>query len=190
MFTKTRWLPTSVGDEQAHGPIPWNAVLTCANVWLLGGAMMTMSAIYYMLISWYPKYLQAARGATPDQSSWLSSLVLGMGAFGCLAGGWLTDWLVQKTGNRRWSRTGQAVAGAAFAGVCILASVHVNSTVLSAVFVALACLGVQIQVPAWWACCDPGQWQTSGRTVRDDEHAWRRRSHSVARSFSGIPLIT
>jgi ACS family glucarate transporter-like MFS transporter len=141
-----------VGDEQAHGPIPWRDVFKCANIWLLGGAMMTMSAIYYMLISWYPKYLQAARGATPDQSSWLASLVLGMGAIGCLFGGWLTDWLVQKTGNRRWSRTGQAVVGAALASVCVLASVRVDSTLLSAVFVAFACLGVQLQLPAWWAC--------------------------------------
>jgi MFS family permease len=144
--------PDIVGDEQAHGPIPWHDVLRCANIWLLGGAMMTMSAIYYMLISWYPKYLQAARGATPDQSSWLASLVLGMGAFGCLFGGWLTDWLVQKSGKRRWSRTGQAAVGAAVASMCILASVRVDSTLLSAFLVAFACLGVQLQLPAWWAC--------------------------------------
>jgi MFS family permease len=112
-----------------------------------------------MLISWYPKYLQAARGASPNQSSWLSSLVLGMGAFGCVFGGWLTDWLVQKTGGRRWSRTGQAVVGAAIASLSILASVRVDSTLVSAVFVALACLGVQLQLPAWWACAT----QVSGR---------------------------
>ena len=131
----------------------------CANVWLLGGAMMTMSAVYYMLMSWYPKYLQAARGATANRSSWLASLVLGLGAFGCLFGGWLTDWLVRTTGNRRWGRTGQAVLGAVLASICILASVRTNSTFLSAVFVALACLGIQIQLPAWWACAT----QVSGR---------------------------
>ena len=42
-----------------HQPIPWDRVLPCANIWLLGGAMITMSAIYYMLFSWYPKYLQS-----------------------------------------------------------------------------------------------------------------------------------
>ena len=46
----------------AHEPIPWSKVLPCANIWLLGGAMMTMSGVYYMLFSWYPKYLQSARG--------------------------------------------------------------------------------------------------------------------------------
>jgi sugar phosphate permease len=153
-------LPADVHDAHAaHGPIPWALVLRNANVWLLGGAMMTMSGVYYMLISWYPKYLQSARGATPDASSWLSSLVLGLGAIGCFTGGWLTDWLVLKTGNRRWGRTAQSVAGAALAATGILISLSTDSTVLASVFVAIACLGVQIQVPAWWASAT----QVSGR---------------------------
>ena len=142
-----------------HAPISWQQVLPCANLWLLGGAMMTMSAIYYMLISWYPKYLQSARAVSPDQSSWLSSMVLGAGALGCLFGGWLTDWLVEKTGNRRWARTAQSVIGALLAGTGILASIFTGSAVLASVFVAVACFGVQIQVPAWWASAT----QVSGR---------------------------
>jgi sugar phosphate permease len=148
-----------LADYTAHGPIPWEVVLRSSNVWLLGGAMMTMSGVYYMLISWYPKYLQSARGATPDDSSWLASLVLGAGAIGCIFGGRLTDWLVRTTGNRRWGRTAQSIAGAALAASGLLISVYTNSTVLASVFVAIACLGVQIQVPAWWASAT----QVSGR---------------------------
>jgi MFS family permease len=151
--------PEGADDITAHGPIPWALVCRNSNVWLLGGAMMSMSAIYYMLISWYPKYLQAARGATPDGSSWLASMVLGAGAAGCFFGGWLTDWLVLRTGNRRWGRTGQSVAGGATAAAGILISVYTDSTFWASVFVALACLGVQIQVPAWWASAT----QVSGR---------------------------
>jgi sugar phosphate permease len=152
--------PDLVGDEgQAHGPIPWDRVVRCPNIWLLGGAMMTMSAFYYMLFSWYPTYLQAARGVRPGQSGWLTGMVLGAGAFGTLFGGWLTDWVVLTTGNHRWGRTGQAVAGAALAAGCVLASVQSDSTVLASVFVALACLGVQLQLPAWWASAT----QVSGR---------------------------
>src|SRR5205823_3649023 len=123
--------PDLVGDVgPAHGPIPWDRVLRCANVWLLGGAMMTMSAFYYMLFSWYPTYLQEARGASKGLSSQLSSLVLAAGAFSSFFGGWLTDWLVQKTGNCRWGRTGQAVFGAGLASCCLLASVLTVSLVL------------------------------------------------------------
>ena len=52
----------------AHGPIPWLQVFRYADIWLLGGAMFTMAAIYNVLVNWYPKYLQAARGATPKCS--------------------------------------------------------------------------------------------------------------------------
>ncbi len=143
----------------AHEPIPWDQVLPCANIWLLGGAMMTMSAVYYMLFSWYPKYLQSARGVAPDQSSWLTSLVLGGGALGCYFGGRLTDWLVTTTGNRRWGRTAQSVVGAGIAAAGLLASIFTESSVLASIFVAIACFGIQIQVPAWWASAT----QVSGR---------------------------
>jgi MFS family permease len=121
--------------------------------------MMTMSGVYYMLFSWYPKYLQAARGVTTGESSWLTSLVLGAGAMGCYLGGRLTDFLVARTGNRRWGRTAQSAAGAALAAGGLLASVFTNSNVLASIFVALACFGIQIQVPAWWASAT----QVSGR---------------------------
>jgi MFS transporter, ACS family, glucarate transporter len=143
----------------AHESIPWRQVLPCANIWLLGGAMMTMSGVYYMLFSWYPKYLQSARGVTPDQSSWLTSLVLGGGAMGCYFGGRLTDWLVATTGNRRWGRTAQSVVGAGIAAGGLLASIFTESSLLASIFVAIACFGIQIQVPAWWASAT----QVSGR---------------------------
>ncbi len=149
-------------DEEstgAHEPIPWERVLACANIWLLGGAMMTMSGVYYVLFSWYPTYLQSARGIKPGESSWLTSMVLGSGAMGCYLGGRLTDWLVAKTGNRRWGRTAQCVAGAGLAAAGLLASILTESNVLASVFVAIACFGVQIQVPAWWASAT----QVSGR---------------------------
>ena len=51
---------------EAHGPIPWKQVVSCANIWLLSGAIITMTAMSELLNSWYPTYLQQARGASPD----------------------------------------------------------------------------------------------------------------------------
>ncbi|QEH35147.1 putative sulfoacetate transporter SauU [Aquisphaera giovannonii] len=144
-----------------HAPIPWRRTLGNPNIWLLGVAMLTMSGIYTMLGSWYPKYLQSARGVTADDSSWLSSMVLGAGAAGCLLGGWLTDTLVRVTGNRRWGRTAQATAGAGLTAACLFLSLRTDSVFLSSVLVAAACFGVQVQVPAWWASAT----QVSGRHV-------------------------
>jgi ACS family glucarate transporter-like MFS transporter len=148
-------------DLQSHGPIPWAHVFRNKNVWLLGGAMITMSGVYMLMTYWYPTYLQEGRGVSPDLSSWLSGMVLGAGAVGCFFGGWLTDFLVRKTGGPRWSRTAQSVVGAGLAALGLLASVFAGNTVVSSILVALACFGVQLQVPAWWASAT----QVSGKHV-------------------------
>lgn len=137
--------------SRTHAAIPWPAVFRSPDVWLLGGAMITMAAIYNLLISWYPKYLQQARGVSAVDSANLASLVLGAGAVGCLLGGWLTDRLSNGAAGMRWGRTLQCVLGAAVAAGALAGSLSVDSPTLSAAFVALACFGVQIQVPAWWA---------------------------------------
>ena len=106
-----------------------------------------------------PHLLTAGRGASPAFSGRLTTLVLLPGAAAAFFGGWLTDWLVRKTGNRRWGRTGQAVVGAGIAGFGIIASVWTDSTMVAAAFIALVAFGVQLQLPAWWACAT----QVSGR---------------------------
>ena len=151
----------SPGEFQTHGPIPWHLVVRSPSIWLLGGAMVTMAGTYEILISWYPMYLEKARGASQGQSADLTSMVLAAGAVGCFCGGWLTDWLVRKTGNKRWGRTAQSALGGVLAALGIALSLVTNSTMLASIFIALACLGIQLQVPAWWACAT----QVSGRHV-------------------------
>ena len=143
--------PDVVVEETTHGPIPWARVFPCANIWLLSAVMATMSATYEILSSWYPTYLQSARGASPDLSGRLASMVLAAGACGTFFGGWLTDWLVRKTGSPRWGRTLQAIVGTWIGAMGILASIWTDSTVTASIFIAVATFGVQLQLPAWWA---------------------------------------
>jgi sugar phosphate permease len=152
-------LDAALLQGEVHAPIPWDRVFRCANIWLLGTIMMMMSAMYEVLSSWYPTYLQEARAASPDRSGQLASLVLAAGAFGTFFGGWLTDWLVNSTGNHRWGRTAQAVVGAGLSGLGILASIWTDSTEAASAFVALAAFGIQLQLPSWWASAT----QVSGR---------------------------
>ena len=52
-----------------------------------------------------------ARGFDIAKAGWLTSLPLWGGALGGLAGGWLNDELIRRTGNRRWSRSGVGFVG-------------------------------------------------------------------------------
>jgi sugar phosphate permease len=145
--------PDLIADEPSgHGPIPWSIVLRSGNIWLLSGAMVCMTGFYYLLFSWYPTYLQKGRGASPDESARLTSMVLGAGACGSFLGGWFSDWFVKFTGSRRWGRTTQAIVGAATASTCVFASLRTDATNMASIYVAMACFGAQLQTPAWWAC--------------------------------------
>jgi MFS transporter, ACS family, glucarate transporter len=147
------------GQGDIHGPIPWKRVAGCGNIWLLSVIMITMTAMHELLSSWYPTYLQEARGASQGLSGRLTTLVLFPGAIAAFLGGLLTDWLVLKTGSRRWGRTAQAVVGAGLAAFGILASIWSDSTWVASAFIALVAFGVQLQLPSWWACAT----QVSGR---------------------------
>jgi MFS family permease len=145
----------------AHPPIPWGRVLTSANVWLLGGWMNCGAALFYMLIFWYSTYLKDGRRAGEIESGWLVGMVLAAGAVGCAVGGRLTDLLMSRTGSPRWSRCGIGVVGSLLGAASLLASLHCEVLVLSAVFVALGFFFLQVQIPAWWATVT----QISGKHV-------------------------
>jgi MFS transporter, ACS family, glucarate transporter len=135
----------------AHGPIPWSLAFGSANIWLLSALVALSSAIYELFSSWYPTYLQSARGVDPDLTSWLASMVLGAGACGAMTGGWFSDWLVRRTGNLRWGRTAQAVAGWGVAVLGMLASLRIGSATMASVCFAIAAFGLQLALPVWWS---------------------------------------
>lgn len=143
--------PTSDAEPEGHPPIPWEVVLPSGNVWLLGGLMSCGAAVFYMLISWYPKYLQAGRQVEETLSGQLASLVLAGGALGCLLGGILTDQLMRRTGSARWSRCYVGSFSFAVGGVAMLLSLHCNSPLLAACCTSITIFCVQLQIPAWWA---------------------------------------
>jgi MFS family permease len=138
-------------DLKAHGPIPWRRVFRFANIWLLSALVALSSAIYELFSSWYPSYVQQARSAPRELSGWLASMVLAGGACATVSGGWFSDWLVRRTGDHRWGRTAQAVAGWGLAALAILASIRIDSTETAAVCLAVAAFGTQLALPSWWA---------------------------------------
>jgi MFS transporter, ACS family, glucarate transporter len=143
---------SSADDGKAHGPIPWRRIFPFANIWLLSALVALSSGIYELFSGWYPSYLQQARSAPRELSSWLASMVLAAGACATITGGWFSDWLVGRTGNHRWGRTAQAVAGWGMAALAILASIRIDSTGTAAVCLAVAAFGMQLALPSWWAC--------------------------------------
>lgn len=143
----------------APPPIPWARVLSNPNVWLMGLLMTCNASVYYMLISWFSSYLQAARDVPALSAGRLTSMVLAGGAVGCLSGGRLLDQLILWTGNRRRSRSGLAFCSLTCGALAMTGGVWMDDPVYSAICVSLACFFLQLQIPAWWSTVT----QISGR---------------------------
>lgn len=137
-------------NAEPHPPIPWALVLTSANIWLLGLINTCASFVSYMFMQWYPTYLVEARGAGSIESGWYASLVLGGGAVGALCGGFIADWLVRVTGNRRWAYSGYGAAALSMAAVAMLASVKCDSLPVSSLLATLACMSALSHQACWW----------------------------------------
>ena len=73
------------------------------------------------------------------------------GGFACLAGGFLSDRVIRRTGSKRWGRSLIPVAGWTAAGVCAFAvsQLHSAGAVLALMVVAFACQ--DLGVPSMWS---------------------------------------
>ena len=122
-----------------------------ANVWLLGGLMTCLASVTYFVYSWYPNYLQAGRGVGKLDSGWLASLVMGFGAVGSTAGGFLCDALVRWTGERPWTLRLVGVFALLFAAGAVWSSIACDSAILASVLMGTTVLMIGVQITAWWA---------------------------------------
>jgi nitrate/nitrite transporter NarK len=137
--------------HEAHPPIPWRLVLPSASVWFMGCIMICAAGVFYMLISWYPTYLQKARGAEEIESGDLAGMALAGGAIGCVIGGLLVDYLLRRTGSRRVSYCWLGCVALCTGGATLSLGLQLESRFWTSVCVAVACFCLQVQVPAWWA---------------------------------------
>jgi MFS transporter, ACS family, glucarate transporter len=133
-----------------HPPIPWGRVLSAANVWLMGGIGTCSAATTYLFFSWYSTYLQNGRSLSPEFASRLAAVVLFSGAVGSFCGGYLNDWLVRLTGERKWSRRMLAAPALASAAVGMLLSIQLDDPWPAALCASWACLAIHLSLPAGW----------------------------------------
>ena len=134
-----------------HDPLPWRTIFAHPSVWLLGGIMTMASFVAYMYFSWYPTYLQRARGVSQAQAGVLMFMVLGVGALGTFAGGFVANWVNNRAVGRQ--RTRRLICFVCYVGAAVFlaASIVVDWAVNSAICVAISCLLMFGYQAHWWA---------------------------------------
>jgi nitrate/nitrite transporter NarK len=133
-------------------------MLTCPSVWGLwllyacGG----FAANFYVTL--LPIYLQDHRHLSPEATSRIAGLSLGMGIVACAVGGLVSDRIIKAMGNARWGRRAVGAVGLALAGMGYVAVPHVEHAVLLGVVFAAVFFANDLSMgPAWAACADIGE---------------------------------
>ncbi len=113
------------------GPLAANSV--AASPWLdrslllLCGQQFLRAAAMIFFITWFPTFLRETRGVSLAQSGLLTTYTGVAAMLGVIAGGYASDWVFARTGNKRIARQGLAVVGMATCSVLILLSSFVTN---------------------------------------------------------------
>jgi sugar phosphate permease len=142
----------------SHAHLAWSTLFRSRNVWGLclmygfGGFAATF------FITMLPDYLQNHRGLTAKETRWLTSLPLACGIVACAVGGYLSDWFILRTGNRKWGRRLNGAVGLSLAGVALFSTIWIHNVYGLGFLLCFTFFCNDINMgPAWAACADIGE---------------------------------
>ena len=144
-------------DEPARGDArPTGAAfrwlsLFSPNVLALCLVSFCVSFCFYFYITFLPKYLKDQFHVDYSQSQFLSGLPLLLGGFACLAGGFLSDFAIRRTGSKRWGRSLIPIAGWGAAALCVFAVPQFQSASAVMALLALGFVFQDLGVPSMWS---------------------------------------
>jgi MFS family permease len=144
---------TTTGSIYDDAPPPvfrWTSLFS-SNALALCLVSFCVSFCFYFYITFLPKYLKDQFQVDYAQSQFLSGLPLLCGGFACLAGGWLSDYAIRKTGSQRWGRRLVPIVGWTVAGLCAFAVSQLQSPVAVMALIVLAFAFQDLGVPAMWS---------------------------------------
>jgi MFS transporter, ACS family, glucarate transporter len=146
--------------EPAHSErAPWKAIFRSTNVWALCGmyGCLGFSGNFFLFL--FTNYLQDYRHFDKVKTvSWMSVVPFACGMVACISGGYLSDLIVRRTGNRRLGRRLVGICGLALAGVVIAVSPWVHDIRWLAVCYGVSFFGNDLSMgPAWAAASDIGK---------------------------------
>jgi ACS family glucarate transporter-like MFS transporter len=106
----------------------------------------------------FPSYLQDYRHLDKETTRWLSVVPFACGVVACVLGGYLSDLISRRTGNRRLGRRVVGAGGLSLAGLMIVASPWFHDVRWLALLYGLTFFGNDLAMgPAWAAVGDIGE---------------------------------
>jgi sugar phosphate permease len=141
-----------------HGGMPWGRVLRCRSVWALCAMYACGGFAATFFVTLLPGYLSKQRQLPDDVMKWLSSLPLACGVVACVLGGVISDFIIRRTGNRRWGRRLPGMVGALISGTALLLTIWAREPWELGALLCLTFFCNDLGMgPAWASCADVGR---------------------------------
>ena len=143
--------------------VPWHALITSGNLWLLCVTYFCGAYGWYLNITYFPGYLKDELGIEKGSEKWTAQfweagLMAGMpllvGSVSCLIGGLATDAFIKQTGNRKWGRRLFGVIGHGSCAACYFVAVYfMKSPWTFVLLIAFAAFWNDLTMGSSWASC-------------------------------------
>jgi sugar phosphate permease len=136
-----------------RGPtkVPWKQILSNPQMWLLGAMYFCYAYDIGAFLSWFPKYLTAARGLNFAQMGFYASVPFLAGLLGDVSGGVISDALLKRTSNVRFARRIVSVTGFWVSAVTVLLAAYTVDPLASIGWFAVALFALELTVGVSWA---------------------------------------
>jgi MFS family permease len=128
---------SAANTSAANVPVDWSRLLRSWPLGLLCAQQFFRAAGMVFFMTWFPTFLQKTRDVTLLGSGVLTTVAGIGGMVGSLTGGFFSDWLLLRTGNKRLSRQGIAVVGMGLCSLLIVASYFVSDVQQSIALITL-----------------------------------------------------
>ena len=137
--------------DNAKRRVPWKQILSNPQMWLLGAMYFCYAYDIGAFLSWFPKYLNAARGVDLKHLGFYASLPFLAGLLGDITGGVLSDALVKRTSNLRFARRIVSIVGFWVSAVTVLCAAWAADPMVSLAWFAVALFALELTVGVSWA---------------------------------------
>jgi sugar phosphate permease len=131
--------------------VPWREILSSFNLWLICLMYFCYAYSLWIYLTWFPTYLQEARGFSLRQMGFWHMVPLIAATIGDTVGGWFSDHLARRTGNLRLARRAVAIVGFGVAAVCIVPGTLADDRYVSIAFTTVALFFLELTVGVSWA---------------------------------------
>lgn len=131
--------------------VPWGQILRNPQMYVLGAMYFCYAYDIGVFLSWFPKYLTAARGIELKAMGLYASVPFMAGLLGDVAGGVVSDHLLKTTGRHAWSRRIVSVTGFWVSAVAVSLAAYAADPIVSIGWFALALFFLELTVGVSWA---------------------------------------